>query len=158
MRRELRFEVRGQAQPQGSHKIAGRKGGFGRVVDGNENLPGWRDTVMHAARAAIEADAGWAGPIPGAVEMRVHFYLKRPVSAPKTKDVPAIKKPDISKLVRAIEDSCTDAGVYVDDAQIVSLVTTKQYAVSRDLSRIHIQGQHEESPVARVSIREVELY
>ena len=71
----------------------------------------------------------------GAVALFAEFYFPRPKghfgkagnllpSAPTRH----VTKPDCSKLVRAIEDSLTDAGVWVDDNQVVTIAAAKHYA------------------------------
>jgi Holliday junction resolvase RusA-like endonuclease len=39
-------------------------------------------------------------------------------------------KPDLSKLVRAVEDSLTDAEIWEDDSQLIRIETTKQYELT----------------------------
>jgi Holliday junction resolvase RusA-like endonuclease len=36
--------------------------------------------------------------------------------------------PDLDKLCRAVADAITDAGLWADDAQVVSLVAAKRYS------------------------------
>lgn len=154
----LSFTVYGKPQPQGSHKaVPLGKTGRATITDSNESLPGWRNSVLLAARAEITAKgADWVGPLTGPIHLRIEFWLHRPVGAPKTRDIPALKKPDVSKLIRAVEDACTDAGVWADDSQVVEVVSTKQYAVSPTLARIHQPGVHQPTPCAVITIEEVE--
>ncbi|HEV8178612.1 MAG TPA: RusA family crossover junction endodeoxyribonuclease, partial [Gemmatimonadales bacterium] len=37
------------------------------------------------------------------------------------------KRPDLSHLVRAVEDALTAAGLWVDDAQVVEIIGAKRY-------------------------------
>jgi Holliday junction resolvase RusA-like endonuclease len=60
------------------------------------------------------------------VEVHATFTLARPKSAPKARWAPD-KKPDIDKLLRGLLDACTAAGVWVDDAQVVTVVTSKVF-------------------------------
>jgi Holliday junction resolvase RusA-like endonuclease len=100
--------------------------GPGRMIHSNAaTLRPWRDTVAWQARAAM-ADAGLTEPLEGPVEVRATFTLARPKSAPKARWAPD-KKPDIDKLLRGLLDACTAAGVWVDDAQVVTVVTSKVF-------------------------------
>ena len=64
-------------------------------------------------------------PIDGPVSVKVAFTLPKPKSARKGA-VPS-KKPDLDKLVRSTFDALTDAGVWRDDSQVVSLQASKVY-------------------------------
>lgn len=147
----LTFTIYGEAASQGSHKAFIVKG-KPRITDSNENLAPWRSVVVAAAREAMPVD--WQ-PITGAVLVTIMFHLRRPASAPKTIDVHATKKPDIEKLVRAIHDALTDAGVWLDDSQVVSLRADKQYAVPPTLVRIYDPEVHAPSPCVSVLVQEV---
>jgi Holliday junction resolvase RusA-like endonuclease len=71
----------------------------------------------------------------GAVALTVEFYFPRPkghfgVKGNLLPSAPMrhVVKPDTSKLVRAVEDSLTDAGVWIDDNQVVMIAASKAYA------------------------------
>jgi Holliday junction resolvase RusA-like endonuclease len=118
----LSCTVLGVPVPQGSMKSVGP----GRMIHSNAaTLRPWRDTVAWQARAAM-ADAGLTEPLEGPVEVHATFTLARPKSAPKARWAPD-KKPDIDKLLRGLLDACTAAGVWVDDAQVVTVVTSKVF-------------------------------
>jgi Holliday junction resolvase RusA-like endonuclease len=121
--------------PQGSKRI-GRHRGTGRplVLDDNRNLEAWRALVAGMARKE------WNGrpPITVPVSVWADFYLPRPAghfgtgrNAGKLKDSapvwPAVK-PDGDKLLRAVFDSLTTAGVWKDDSLAVVWSGAKHYA------------------------------
>jgi len=109
--RELRFTDFGQPKVQGNHRIS-RKG---KVYDASgPALGAWRGTV--AKEAALAAGPGW-DLMSGPVELVVVFYRPRPKSWPKRRRH-ITTSPDVSKLLRAVEDALSGI-VYVDDAQIV---------------------------------------
>lgn len=141
----------GIPQVQGNHRVA-RTGKFAKIRDANENLPGWRLLVSNLARQDFKGDM-----ILGPVELNVVFWIARPKSAPKTRDVRPLTRGggDWDKLARAIGDSLVDAGVMKDDSQIVEAHVSKRYAVTRDLP-IFIKGYHWEQPGAFVMVREIE--
>lgn len=116
----LRFEVRGTPVPQGSIRHLGK----GRpAVHGNaDRLLPWRSHVQLVAEEARGDRAPYAGP----VEVGMSFYVARPKSTPKRVVYPG-KRPDLSHLVRAVEDACTAAGVWLDDSQVVVLYAAKMF-------------------------------
>jgi Holliday junction resolvase RusA-like endonuclease len=136
--RLVQFHALGVPVPQGSKK-AFKHRHTGRVVmtDDNPNLAAWRDTVAYAARAA------WAGraPLTAPVTASLVFYLPRPASHYGTgRNAGILKasaplhptvKPDLDKLVRAVFDSLTTAGVWKDDALCWGESAWKNYADGR---------------------------
>lgn len=121
--------VEGVPGPQGSKNSYN-----GRLVESSKKVKPWRNAVMKAAKAAMPDD--WE-VLDGPLAAEIQFHLPRPKSAPKTIDIPAIRYPDVSKLVRATEDALTQAGVWADDARVVREVTGKRYSIESDLHRIY---------------------
>ena len=123
----ITIAVHGMPVTQGS-KMAYRSGtGANRVMmlDSNRvSLKPWRQTVSHAALAILPAD--WV-PLEGPLSAELHFTFYRPKSH-KGKRTWPIGKQDVDKLVRAVFDSLTDAGVWRDDGLVVSLRATKDYS------------------------------
>jgi crossover junction endodeoxyribonuclease RusA len=75
------------------------------------------------------------------MEVVLTFYFPRPQShygtgrnahilKPSAPDYPT-KPPDIDKLMRAIFDGATDAGLWLDDAQVVDVHAIKMWARQR---------------------------
>lgn len=112
--------VAGRPAPQGSKRYLGA----GRpMVESSKAVEPWRADI----RGTIgRHHAG--PPLTGAVEVKLSFVLPRPVSTPKRRTPPASKRPDLDKLVRAVLDAITSAGVWVDDSQVVDLRATKRLA------------------------------
>lgn len=122
--------IGGNPVPQGSSR-AFTHGSRVVVTSDNPKLKYWRKYCAALLRANI-ADSN---PIEGPVEVLLDFYLERPKShyngsgtLRKGYGLSHTNKPDVDKLVRAMLDSCTDAGVWNDDAQVVRLTATKNYA------------------------------
>jgi len=125
---DLSFTVYGVAQPAGSKTAGVTKGGKVFVRDSARHGAPWR---RHVARAAAEAMNG-TGLLDGALEVSVIFTVPRPKyhygkrglrpSAPQHPTV----RPDVTKLLRAVEDACTGI-VWRDDAQIVEQHAVKRY-------------------------------
>jgi len=120
----ITFTAYGLAAPQGSTRAFMRPGMRHPVVvaDSKRTKP-WRQAVVDGSR---EVMAG-RGPMEGPIEVRVVFYLPRPKSAPRRITEPA-KLPDLDKLVRALGDALTSAGVWRDDAQVISTLARKAFA------------------------------
>jgi Holliday junction resolvase RusA-like endonuclease len=126
----ISFEVPGEPQPQGSTKaFKHRRTGRVMVTSDNARLRPWRDAVAWHARQALLG----GGPLIGPVKVRVEFRFSRPgghfgkrglrPAAPREHVV----RPDLDKLVRAVLDALSDAGVWRDDAQVVETRARKQY-------------------------------
>lgn len=100
-----------------------------------ERLKQWRQVVTLKARSAAALQA-WEPP--EAVTTSVQFYLPRPKSHYRTGKFAGelkpsapifhVTKPDSDKLVRAIHDSLSDAGVILDDSNITNINVQKTYA------------------------------
>jgi crossover junction endodeoxyribonuclease RusA len=120
----LKLVVYGTPIPQGSTRAFLPKGWKRPIVTAdNVKTRPWRQAIIDAS---LEQMAGRA-PLEGPVELRVMFYLPRPKSAPKRITEPA-KLPDLDKLVRAVGDALTAAGVWRDDGQVVSTLARKAFA------------------------------
>jgi crossover junction endodeoxyribonuclease RusA len=123
----VQFWVAGQPAPAGS-KRGFQVGGRVQVVDANQaNLKLWRATVSQAAQAAM----GERAPFDCPLALSVRFVRKRPgghytgkgaLSATGRRMPYPTQKPDVTKLLRAVEDALTGI-VYTDDALI-----SEQYA------------------------------
>lgn len=116
------FRVDGTPIPQGSKKAYVVKGtNRARIVDDNKDLlKPWRAAVTKAAAASH------AGPaLEGALTLSVIFRITRPKTVKRP--FPSVK-PDLDKLVRAIKDGITDAKVWGDDGQVVTLFADEQYS------------------------------
>lgn len=130
----IEFRVYGTPVPQGSKKIVR---GSRLIDDSPAALRRWRDTVTrYAAEQALPA---LDGPLDGPVRLTLTFYVARPKRHYRSgrfadmlrPDAPMYcsVKPDLDKLVRAVGDGLTDAGVWHDDAQVAALSTSKRYAL-----------------------------
>jgi Holliday junction resolvase RusA-like endonuclease len=138
--------VPGRPVPQGSKTaFVNKKTGRPVVVDKDTRLPAWR---MKITAAAIEAQAEQMHtkqldfPFIGPVGARITFLLARPKADYGTGRNASIVKasalshpatmPDLDKLLRAVFDGLTDAGVWRDDAQVVWCQTAKYYVGDQD--------------------------
>lgn len=132
----LSFFVPGRPVSQGSKRHVGN----GKMVEQSKGLEPWRESIRWAA-----IQAGRSGPVgllrdpKTAVVVRLWFVMPRPVSTPKRSTPPAVKKPDLDKLVRAVCDALTSAGTWKDDSQVVELFATKRLAEIGEAPGVLIQ-------------------
>lgn len=127
---DLAFFVQGVPAPQGS-KNAYRRGKKIVLVESSKKVKPWRDTVSQVARFACKQ------PLDGAVTVAVHFVMPR-TKAMGDKPAPLMcERPDLDKLLRAINDALTGIA-YVDDSQIVRLTGSKRRAAPGEKTGAHI--------------------
>lgn len=120
----IRISLLGSPAPQGSKKFVGTtKTGRGLMVESSKKVKPWRQDVKSAAEIAMAGREPLDGPLVAVMT----FTLPKPASAPKTRRTWPCRKPDASKLARSTEDALTDAGVWTDDARVVTLVARKVY-------------------------------
>ena len=132
----INFVALGLPSPGGS-KSAFRNPRTGRIVvvdAGGKKTRTWRNTVAHAARAAMRGGELMQPPLCLVIE----FRMPRPKSHFKSngeikQDAPwfPIVRPDLTKLLRSTEDAMTGI-VYHDDAQIVQQNIHRTYSHSDD--------------------------
>jgi Holliday junction resolvase RusA-like endonuclease len=143
---DLEFRVLGHPQPGGSKRAfpirrAGQLTGHVAVTDSNPRAKDWAALVIAAAFDAANGrqDLPFTGPLSLAVE----FTLKRPAGhygsgrnhqqlKPSAPRLPSVR-PDITKLLRVLEDALTGIA-WRDDAQIVTQLALKNYG--------HPEGAH----------------
>lgn len=126
----LVLAVVGTPAPQGSKRHVGH----GVMVESSAKVKPWRLAVEYAASSHM------AHPllIDEPVRVQMVFTFLRPKGHFRTgKNAELIRDgmptqpqgmPDLSKLIRSTEDALTDAGVWRDDARVVSIQAAKVYA------------------------------
>ena len=132
----LQFFVPGDPKPQGS-KRAFVVAGKARLCEANAGHRPWRDSVTYAAQAEM-ARQGIQGTAFGPISLTVSFYHRRPKAHFDSKGhlkstAPVLiskKHADLDKLCRAVCDSLTDAGVWLDDSQCAVLHARNCYALT----------------------------
>jgi crossover junction endodeoxyribonuclease RusA len=138
----IEFTVFGVPKPQGSKTAMPfrRKNGKlganlleGSTPKARAAFKDWRKAIAIAAYQSNSSD----GPqFSGALQVRLSFFLPRPISLPK-KVLHSVKKPDLDKLVRTVFDGMTGI-LFKDDSQIVSLIASKEYAANGTLPRVEV--------------------
>lgn len=129
-RRYVSFTVYGKAAPAGSKSLGRTKAGAAFVRDSSgDRGKHWRTSVGQVAAAAMQGHA----PLDGPLSLEATFYVARPQthrskrgglvqSAPPF----PVTRPDLTKLLRAIEDAMTGI-VWRDDAQVIEQTARKVY-------------------------------
>ena len=135
--------VLGTPAPQGSKhgyaiKAKGEYTGKVAQVESSAKVKPWRMAVKYAALNEISMLDWIYQPMSGAVVLEVTFRLPRPKSHYGTgRNTMLLKpsaplrptgRPDLDKLLRSTFDALGEAGVWGDDAQVVSVLGMKVYA------------------------------
>ena len=117
----ISYWIDGEPAPQGS------KNGFvknGRVVmvESSKKVKPWREAVAWQTKAKVTE------PMTTSVEIALVFHLPRPKTV--SRKWPSVK-PDLDKLIRSTFDGLTTGGLYTDDALVIAVSASKQYATDR---------------------------
>jgi Holliday junction resolvase RusA-like endonuclease len=121
----ISYFIPGEPAPQGS------KDGFiknGRVVmvESSKKVKPWREAVT--IKTAQHMSWETLNPITTPVEIALVFHLPRPKTV--NRKWPSVK-PDLDKLIRSTFDGLTTGGLYTDDALVIAVSASKQYATDR---------------------------
>lgn len=116
----IEFRAYGKPEPQGSSRgfVVGNRA---VITSANKGLKFWREVVSQEAQRVAPDQL-----LDGELVLQLDFWLPKPKSVPKKRIRPNVK-PDLSKLIRSAEDSCTGV-IWVDDARVVELSAAKWYA------------------------------
>jgi len=109
------------------------------MIEASRFVAPWRAAVTSSALEIAELE-GWVKQS-GPMSAHMVFHIARPASVKESDRPLPIKPPDLDKLVRAVCDSLTDAHIWEDDAQLVSLTCEKQYVnAGEDGVSIHVKS------------------
>ena len=126
----IHFRIDGKPEPQGRPR-ASRIGGNIRMYDPPKSKA-YKQVVALTGRSYMARNQ--YKPLTSALKVTLGFYFRPPKSYSK-KRLKAIesrqelytKKPDVDNLAKGLTDALNDI-CYEDDAQIIEMVITKQYA------------------------------
>tara|TARA_R110000796_G_scaffold39383_4_gene98283 strand:+ start:11807 stop:12196 length:390 start_codon:yes stop_codon:yes gene_type:complete len=110
----LLFRVNGLPAPQGSKRYVGN----GIMIEASKKVAPWRAAVKEAA-ALLDIT-----PFDGPLFIDVQFFLQRPKTVKRER--PTVP-PDLDKLIRGLFDALTIANVWIDDALVVEVTSSKSY-------------------------------
>lgn len=119
------FDVIGTPKPQGSMKAFMAGGHARQKPSGGLEFAAWRNAVSEAARHQAEIVGKLDGPLRLNVLFRFDMPKSRPKAARELGRAPKTTAPDLDKLVRAIGDALTAAGLIRDDALFVAITAEK---------------------------------
>jgi Holliday junction resolvase RusA-like endonuclease len=123
---ELSFMALGDPVPQGSKNPYRLKTGQIVLVEAAKGHKTWRATVKTATELA--GLGTHQAPLDGYLRLKVTFFVQKP---PNTKfDRFPAGKPDLSKLIRSVEDAITDGRGWADDARVVEILARKVWCSS----------------------------
>lgn len=128
----VRFIVYGDAAPQGSKSFKGIRGGKAILAESSKRNKPWRQEVSGTAMLYRQQPL-WDQ----AIKLKVTFYTARPKSLAKKK-LRRASRPDLSKLVRSIEDAM-EGIIYKDDGRIDHIEARKKFG---DPARVVIEMWH----------------
>lgn len=124
--------IPGKPAPQGSKRHVGH----GRMVESSKAVGPWRESIRWALARAPRFPEG------APVRADLLFVMPRPGSTPRKgprSTPPAIRKPDLDKLARAVLDAVTSAGVWADDSCVTHLSARKRLARPEEAMGLHMR-------------------
>lgn len=122
MARSVSFFVAGRPVSKGSKRLMHGKNGAYMMEDNGDLLKEW----MRALKADMRQHrVGWVKQSPLMVRLAFVFPMRKSDTLPTWKAT----APDADKLERAVLDAMTQSGLIVDDAQVVSLHSTKVHGL-----------------------------
>lgn len=126
--------VPGHPAPQGSRRYVGN----GISIESSKQVKPWRaDIREHLLAHHVQ------GPAIGPVTVGLEFVMPRPASTAKTRTPPAVKRPDLDKLTRAVLDAIGSAGLWRDDSQVTRLYAHKRLAERDETPGVRIDIEQE---------------
>jgi Holliday junction resolvase RusA-like endonuclease len=122
--------IPGTPIPQGS-KVARAIGNRAVMFEANKKHKPWRQHCHDVFKREIERQE--LHLFDEALHVSMTFFMPKPKSVKRLR--PSVK-PDLSKLVRAVEDSMTTAGLIKDDALICAIDASKHYSLDDTLTGV----------------------
>jgi len=96
------------------------------MVESSLKVKPWRAAVAEQTARYMSWET--LNPLENPVEIALVFHLPRPKSVKR--EWPSVK-PDLDKLIRSTFDGFTTGGLYTDDALVIAVSASKQYATDR---------------------------
>jgi Holliday junction resolvase RusA-like endonuclease len=135
------FFAEGVPVPQGSHVAVGKKVLEDRKRRGR--LKAWRAVIANRAALAVR----FVRPVlTGPCVLVCEFWVPRPPTHLKAngelrKRAPQfpIFKPDLLKLIRPVEDSLTDARIWIDDSREIGVVGWAQFCKADETPGVRVE-------------------
>ena len=116
----MTLKIVGEPAAQGS-KTAYNRGGRCVLVESSKKLKPWRQQI------ATQAATHYEQPLDGALSLAAVFIMPRTKAMRDKPAPPMVQKPDLDKLLRALNDGLTGVAFH-DDSQVVKIAATKRRA------------------------------
>jgi crossover junction endodeoxyribonuclease RusA len=133
---QISFFVAGDPQPKGSTRafiVNGRP----IITSSNKNLRQWELRIAHEAQAEAYR-VRWEYCHEDAFEVEADFYFPLPKSYSKKWHFEHIKRPDLDKIGRALNDALTNI-LFSDDSQVFTLHLRKRYSDENNPVGVHVK-------------------
>jgi len=121
----ISYFIEGIPAPQGS-KTGFVKNGRVVMVESSLKVKPWRAAVAEQTARYMSWET--LNPLDNPVEIALVFHLPKPKTVKR--EWPSVK-PDLDKLIRSTFDGLTTGGLYTDDALVIAVSASKQYATDR---------------------------
>ena len=129
---EIVLEVPGQPVPQPRPRVSTR-GGFGRAYTPTKHpIHVYRQAIKLVAMASGKTIAGPTALVVDAVFQRPPSHWRKHDLKP---DAPPWPNADGDNVLKGVADALTDAGVWIDDDQVVFWSIRKRYAARNEQPR-----------------------
>jgi Holliday junction resolvase RusA-like endonuclease len=136
MSNTISFFVSGTPVPQGSMKAFRVKNSDKIVMThSNNKLAEWRNIISDMAINMSETHEWGIAERGEAIEVKMKFFFSRPAS--RKKDRCMTTRPDLDKLIRAVNDALTGI-LYEDDSQINIMLAEKCYITDNQIPGVSI--------------------
>jgi Holliday junction resolvase RusA-like endonuclease len=155
----ISFKVDGLPKGQPRPRAFARKMGdrfVARVFDAG-TAESWKSEIALAARPSLPPS-----PLGGPIEMRMEFYLPRPKRLCRRCDpttrIPAVCKPDVDNLAKAVMDCLTVLRFWDGDEQVYALTVLKFYHAIGERPGASILIAFDRPPLASEPAETAELF
>ena len=144
MKRSIEFTVYGK--PKGQPRARAYKRGDRAGVFSPNTADDWKNRIA----IAYQAEERQKVPAKASVELCLSFTLERPKSHRTSKGAlrkgvsrTHVSKPDVSNLVKLVEDVLTDCGAWADDSQVDELHSSKRWTSQKGQQGVWIRFEWE---------------
>lgn len=133
------FFVGGRPRTKGSMKVITPRGRKPIMVEDHAHSKPWRAKLVKAIKARYPDMQPTSAPI----SINCDFYFERNGPTAAVLPYPTLNAGvnaagDLDKLIRNLLDALQESGMILDDCQVVSLISTKNWAGSLGEAGVHV--------------------
>lgn len=96
------------------------------MIESSRYVHAWRETIKQEIIRGFDSQAWTWEEADGPLEVNIEFAFKVPQ---RNRVHYKTSRPDLDKLIRAVLDAGTAAGLWSDDSRVVKIVATKAFAI-----------------------------